>query len=86
MNNQDDNLSDINNNDSLMKELYEDVEALCFRNMMNLEEYVDYPEEKNTFETLNNQEILNITVNQELENNESEEEENENIEMRQITY
>ncbi|CAG8561678.1 10842_t:CDS:1, partial [Acaulospora morrowiae] len=53
---------------------------------MNLKEYVDYPEEKNTFETLNDQEILNITINQELENNESEEEENESIEMRQITH
>ncbi|CAG8534359.1 2953_t:CDS:2 [Acaulospora morrowiae] len=46
--NQDNNLSDINDDNSLMKELYEDVEALCFRNIMDLEEYVNYPEEKNT--------------------------------------
>ena len=31
-----------NNDDNLMKELYADVEALHFQNMMNLEEYIDH--------------------------------------------
>ncbi|CAG8689902.1 1598_t:CDS:1, partial [Cetraspora pellucida] len=41
-----------------MEEMYADIEALHFRNVMDLEEYVNYPEEKETNEVLNDEEIL----------------------------
>ncbi|CAG8824313.1 12042_t:CDS:1, partial [Dentiscutata erythropus] len=43
--------------DNLMKELYNNVEMLNFKNTMNLEEYINYLEERYVAEILNNQKI-----------------------------
>ncbi|CAG8490440.1 5783_t:CDS:1 [Cetraspora pellucida] len=61
---------------------------------MNLEEYVNYSEEKETNEILNNEKILALFTNlkskktkdAEEEENESDEEEDDSTEIHQITY
>ncbi|CAG8788776.1 8205_t:CDS:2 [Gigaspora margarita] len=85
------NDNDDNNNDELMEEMYANIEALNFRNVMDLEEFINHPEEKETNEVLNDEEILAIVTNIESEKTEDEEngsdkEEDDSTEMRQITY
>ncbi|CAG8670552.1 2938_t:CDS:1 [Ambispora gerdemannii] len=77
----------INDNDNdLTEELRADVESLHLRNEMNIEEYINYPEERSTEEVLTDQEILDLVTYQEAEKAESEEEEiDDSIEMRKIT-
>ncbi|CAG8815874.1 4265_t:CDS:1, partial [Dentiscutata erythropus] len=51
--------------------LHEDIEALHFRNVMDLEKYIDYPEELKIHEALSNQEIVDLAANSELEEDKS---------------
>ncbi|CAG8844167.1 21494_t:CDS:1, partial [Gigaspora margarita] len=56
---------------------------------MSLEVYINYPEEKNTNEILNDQEILTLATNVELEkdlNNDNSEDEDNSKEILLITY
>ncbi|CAG8495387.1 3353_t:CDS:2 [Cetraspora pellucida] len=61
---------------------------------MNLEEYVNYPEEKETNEILNNEEILALFTNlepkktkgAEEEENKSDREKDDSTEIHQITH
>jgi DDE superfamily endonuclease len=75
-----------NNNDDLIKELDKDIEALHFRNKMDIEKYINYPEEENTEEVLNDQEILNLVTYLEPEKTENEEEEDDSTELQKITH
>lgn len=82
-----------NNDDELMEEMHADIEALHFRTVMDLEEYINHPEEKESNEVLNDEEILALITNLEPEKtkgdeeeNESDEEEDDSTEMRQITH
>ncbi|CAG8664231.1 17867_t:CDS:1 [Dentiscutata erythropus] len=68
-----------------MKELREDIEALHFRNVMNLEEYIDHPEEKEIHEVLSDHEIVNLAINLEPEEDISDEDD-DSTEMRQVTH
>ncbi|CAG8720680.1 10634_t:CDS:2 [Gigaspora margarita] len=74
------------NNDNLMNELYKDIEALNFLNVMDLEEYIDYPGEKDTHEVLSDQEILDLTTNIESAENECSENEDDSTEMCEIGH
>ncbi|CAG8507673.1 10705_t:CDS:2 [Scutellospora calospora] len=71
--------------ETLMKELREDIEALHLRNVMNLEEYIDYPEEKKIHEALSDYEIVNLAINPEPEENISDEDD-DSTEMCQVTH
>ncbi|CAG8814880.1 12494_t:CDS:2 [Gigaspora margarita] len=78
-----------NNDNELMEEMKEDIEALNFQNAMSLEVYINYPEEENTNEILNDQEILNLVTNIELEkdlNNGNSEDEDDSKKIPLITY
>ncbi|CAG8847494.1 42370_t:CDS:1, partial [Gigaspora margarita] len=71
--------------------MYADIEALNFRNVMDLDEFINHPEEKETNEVLNDKEILAIVTNiepkkTEGEENGSDEEEDDSTEMCQITH
>ncbi|CAG8855043.1 5336_t:CDS:1, partial [Gigaspora margarita] len=77
------------NNNKLMEEMKEDIEALNFRNAMSLEVYINYPEEENTNKILNNQEILTLVTNLELKkdlNNDNSEDEDDSKEISLITH
>ncbi|CAG8834645.1 11443_t:CDS:2 [Gigaspora margarita] len=52
-------------------QLFEDIEALYFRNMIDLEEYINYPEES--------EEIVNLSTNLELENDSNEDDDSTEI-------
>ncbi|CAG8782021.1 2523_t:CDS:1 [Cetraspora pellucida] len=77
-----------------MKEMYADIEALHFQNIMNFEEYVNYPEEKETNKILNNEKILALFTNlkpektkdTKEEENESDRKEDDSTEIYQITH
>ncbi|CAG8851383.1 31713_t:CDS:1, partial [Gigaspora margarita] len=60
------------------------IEALNFSNIMDLEEYIDYPEEKDTHEVLSDKEILDLTTNLESENENVEDD--DSTEMHQISH
>ncbi|CAG8640144.1 7750_t:CDS:1, partial [Gigaspora margarita] len=72
------------NDDKLIDELYADIEALNFSNIMDLEEYIDYPGEKDTYGILSNKEILDLTTNLESENENVEDD--DITEMHQISH
>ncbi|CAG8801642.1 19939_t:CDS:1, partial [Dentiscutata erythropus] len=77
------------NDNELMEEMKVDIEALNFRNTMDLEVYINYSEEEDTNEILNEQEILTLVTNIEPKNdsndNNSEDEDNSR-EIPLITY
>ncbi|CAG8677585.1 14214_t:CDS:1 [Cetraspora pellucida] len=50
------------NDDELIKELHMDIEALCLQNVMDLDNFINYPEESDTTEILTDQKILNLTT------------------------
>ncbi|CAG8811675.1 654_t:CDS:1, partial [Racocetra fulgida] len=80
-----------NNDNELIEEMKADIEALNFRNMMDLEAYINYLEEEDTNEALNNQEILTLVTNIEPEkdlneDNNSEENEDDSKEIPLITH
>ncbi|CAG8721474.1 16664_t:CDS:1 [Cetraspora pellucida] len=52
---------------------------------MNLEEYIDYPEERDTHEVLDDQEIVNLTTNLNSAENKSDEED-DSTEMCSIIH
>ncbi|CAG8707726.1 20099_t:CDS:2 [Dentiscutata erythropus] len=60
------------------------IEALNFQNIMDLEEYIDYPGEKDTHEVLSDKEILDLATNLEPENESAEDD--DSTEMRQISH
>ncbi|CAG8508645.1 16398_t:CDS:2 [Racocetra fulgida] len=62
------------NNDKLIDELYADIEALNFLNVMDLEEFIDYPE------------IVELATNIESVENENAEEEDNSTKMCQISH
>ncbi|CAG8549405.1 26560_t:CDS:2 [Gigaspora margarita] len=72
------------NDDKLINELYTDIEALNFLNMMDLEKYINYPGEKDTNEVMSDKEILDLTTNLESENESVEDD--DSTEMRQISH
>ncbi|CAG8808151.1 14182_t:CDS:2, partial [Cetraspora pellucida] len=72
-------------NIELMKELRENIEALQFRNVMDLEEYIDHPEEKEIYGVLSDQEIVNLVTNPEPEKDKSDEDD-DSTEMCQVTH
>ncbi|CAG8799051.1 17742_t:CDS:2, partial [Gigaspora margarita] len=57
--------------------MHANIEALHFRNIMDLEEYINHPEEKESNEVLNDKEILALITNLEPEKTKGDEEENE---------
>ncbi|CAG8836762.1 5553_t:CDS:1, partial [Gigaspora margarita] len=86
-------LSDIQDNEEsfiddnineLIDELYTDIEALNFPNLIDFEEYIDYLEEKDTHEVLSNKNILDLATNLESENKNIED--NNSTEMHQISH
>ncbi|CAG8803804.1 23989_t:CDS:2, partial [Gigaspora margarita] len=84
-NTQDNKESFIDDNDNeLMDKLYTDIEALNFPNLMDLEEYIDYPREKDTYEVLSNKKILDLATNLEFDNKNVKD--NNSTEMRQISH
>ncbi|CAG8819628.1 6682_t:CDS:2, partial [Gigaspora margarita] len=77
------------NDNELIEEMKEDIEALNLRNAMSFEVYINYPEEENTNKILNDQEILTLVTNIELEkdlNDDNSEDENDSKEIPLITY
>ncbi|CAG8489193.1 2143_t:CDS:2 [Dentiscutata erythropus] len=83
----------INDDDDyeLMEEMKIDIELLNFRNAMDLEVYINYPEEKDTSEVLNDQEIVTLVTNVEAtedlgEGDNSEEDEDDSKEISMITH
>ncbi|CAG8695002.1 19182_t:CDS:2, partial [Gigaspora margarita] len=73
------------NDDDIIEELYRNIELLNFQNIMDLEEYIDYSEEKIVTGIISDQEILNQAMYQKPQQVESDEEDN-SVEMPQITY
>ncbi|CAG8719849.1 16850_t:CDS:1, partial [Racocetra fulgida] len=73
------------NDDELIKELHMDIEALCLRNVMDLNNFINYPEESDTTEILTDQEILNLTTSVVPEENQNDDED-DSVEIRQITH
>ncbi|CAG8833006.1 8274_t:CDS:1, partial [Racocetra persica] len=65
--------------------LREDIEAFHFRNIMDLEKFINYPEEKETHEMLGDQEIVNLATNLEPEENQSDNDDN-STEIRQVIH
>ncbi|CAG8838039.1 44028_t:CDS:2, partial [Gigaspora margarita] len=59
-------------------------EAFNFSNIMDLEEYIDYPGEKNTHEVLSDKEILDLTTN--LESKNENVEDDNSTEMHQTSH
>ncbi|CAG8849984.1 16347_t:CDS:2, partial [Gigaspora margarita] len=72
------------NDDKLIDELYADIEALNFSNIMNLEEYINYPGKKDTHEVLSDKETLDLTTNLKSENENVEDD--DSTEIRQISH
>ncbi|CAG8821631.1 38595_t:CDS:2, partial [Gigaspora margarita] len=75
------------------REVSSETVTLHFRNVMDLEEYINYPDEKETNEVLNDEEILSLVTNLEPEKIEGDEEEDKSneeddnsTEMHQITH
>ncbi|CAG8489974.1 15201_t:CDS:1 [Cetraspora pellucida] len=52
---------------------------------MNLEEYIDYPEEKKTYEVLSDHEIGNLAINSEPKEDISDKDD-DSTEMHQVTH
>ncbi|CAG8761061.1 29326_t:CDS:2 [Gigaspora margarita] len=76
-----------NDNDKLMEELHTDIEALHLRNVMDLDNYINYPRENDTNEVLDDQEIVDLVTSIESEiNNSDYEEDDDSIEIHQITH
>ncbi|CAG8811679.1 27558_t:CDS:2, partial [Gigaspora margarita] len=73
------------NDDNIMEELYRNIKLFNFQNVIDLEEYIDYLEEKIVTEIMSDQEILNQATYQEPQQVESDEED-DSVEMPQITY
>ncbi|CAG8581312.1 15157_t:CDS:2, partial [Cetraspora pellucida] len=78
------NAFDDNDND-LMEELYNNVEMLNFQNMMDLKEYINYPEEKYITGVLSDQEIINQITYLEPETAEDDEED-DSTELPQVNH
>ncbi|CAG8830635.1 14269_t:CDS:2, partial [Gigaspora margarita] len=77
------------NDNELMEEMKEDIEALNLRNAMSFEVYINYPEEENTNEILNDQEILTLVTNIKLKknlNDDNSEDEDDSKEIPLITH
>ncbi|CAG8731532.1 22071_t:CDS:1 [Cetraspora pellucida] len=72
------------NDDELIDKLYLDIKTLNFQNIMDLEEYIDYPGEKDTHEVLSDKEILDLAINLEPENESAEDD--DSTKMRQISH
>ncbi|CAG8853950.1 15260_t:CDS:1, partial [Gigaspora margarita] len=64
-------------NDKLIEELHEDIEALHLRNVMDLDNYLNYPGENDTNEVLDDQEIVDLVTSVESEINNSDYEEDD---------
>ncbi|CAG8722701.1 13156_t:CDS:2, partial [Dentiscutata erythropus] len=73
------------NDDKLMEEMKVDIEALNFRNAMDLEVYINYPEEENTNKTLNKQKILTLVTNIETENDSNDDNSKDEDDSRKIS-
>ncbi|CAG8563637.1 14900_t:CDS:2, partial [Cetraspora pellucida] len=64
-----------------------DIEVLYLRNVIDLNNYINYLEENNTNEILNDQEIVNLVTNVKPEINKSNDEQNDDsVEICQITH
>ncbi|CAG8607398.1 2148_t:CDS:1, partial [Racocetra fulgida] len=76
------------NKDELIEELHADIEALHLRNVIDLNNYINYLEKNDTNEVLNDQKIIDLVTNiEEPEVNQSDGKEDDNsIEICQITY
>ncbi|CAG8595337.1 7626_t:CDS:2 [Dentiscutata erythropus] len=76
------------NDDELIEEMKADIEALNFRNAIDLENYINYPEEEDTNEILDNQEILTLVTNIEPEdlNDDNSEDKDDSREIPLIVY
>ncbi|CAG8753165.1 14787_t:CDS:2 [Gigaspora margarita] len=88
-NNKDDNDNNerpaIKDDNNLMKELYKNIEMLNYQNVMDLEEYINYSDEKIITGIMSNQKILNQATYQESEQAENNEED-DSVEILQITH
>ncbi|CAG8807834.1 8169_t:CDS:1, partial [Dentiscutata erythropus] len=69
----------------LIKELYNNIEMLNFKNTINLEKYINYLEERYITEILNNQKIVNQVTYPESEIAKSNEED-DSIELPQVIH
>ncbi|CAG8558825.1 271_t:CDS:2, partial [Gigaspora margarita] len=69
----------IKDDDNLIKELYENIEILNYQNVIDLEEYINYSDEKIITEIMSDQEILNQATYQESEQAENDEEDNSGL-------
>ncbi|CAG8716353.1 3899_t:CDS:2 [Dentiscutata erythropus] len=74
-----------NNDDDIMEELYNNIELLNLQNVMDLEDYIDYSEERIVTGIMSDQEILNQATYQEPQQVESDEED-DSVETPQITH
>ncbi|CAG8762881.1 5264_t:CDS:1, partial [Racocetra fulgida] len=76
------------NENELIEELQADIEALHLRNIMDLNNYINYSDKNDTNKVLNDQEIVDLVTNVEPEVNESDknEEDDNSVEIRQIIH
>ncbi|CAG8764961.1 10995_t:CDS:10, partial [Gigaspora margarita] len=85
-NNEDNNKGPaINNDDDLMKELYNNIEKLNFQTVMDLEKYINYSEKKIVTGIMSDQKILNQITYQDPEQAEDDKED-DSIEIPHITH
>jgi hypothetical protein len=71
--------------EQLVNELREDIKALCLRNTMEVEDYINYSEESNEEELFIDQEIIDLTKTLESEET-SDAEEDDSLEMHKVTH
>jgi hypothetical protein len=89
-NNRDDSVGNNDGVGDLMRELQTDIGALHLRNEMDIDEFINYSEEKNTNDPLTDQEIMDLIICEdnggEEEEKGEEEDEDDSIEWRKITH